>query len=116
MAEVLDSDVTTGRFTLLALADNANDAGIAWPGVALLCGKTGKGRSTVFRDLQALEQQKIITRRQRRRRNGSLTSNVYLIDRELLRLRKRPVSRAERAEIAEMEQMLLDETDPAALR
>lgn len=115
MSDVWASDVETGRFTLLALADNANDPGICWPGAALLASKTGKSRSSVFRDLKALEGDGLIERRRRRRKNGSLTSNLYIINLDLLRSRRRKTTADERAEIEEMLRILAEETDPAEL-
>lgn len=44
------------RFVLLAIADNANDQGEAWPSIALLCRKTcmsERGVQTIIRRLQA---------------------------------------------------------------
>lgn len=101
-AEVWASDVDEGRLTLLALADIANDAGICWPGTALLCGNTQKSRATVFRDLAKLEAAGLIERHERKRKNGSLTSNIYVINRKLLRDRKRPTAADERREMDEM--------------
>ena len=50
------------RLMLLALADNANDDGWCWPGVAQLVDKTMLGRSTVFRRLDVLEAAGLVER------------------------------------------------------
>jgi DNA-binding IclR family transcriptional regulator len=98
---VWESDIKPAnvRMTLLALADNANDAGMCWPGVAHLCGKTGIARSTMFRILTQLEADGLLVRDERRRPNGSRRSNEYRIDCEALRSRARVVSAAEIAEL-----------------
>ena len=50
------------RLMLLALADNANDDGWCWPGVAQLVDKTMLGRSTVIRRLDVLEAAGLVER------------------------------------------------------
>ncbi len=44
------------RLMLLALADNANDAGVCWPGIDTLAGKCAVTRSAVMRTLTRLEE------------------------------------------------------------
>lgn len=110
ISAVLDSDIgpTHKRFVLLALANNANKAGYCKPGVATLCGATGVARSTVFRILKELENDDgLLQRRKRRRRNGSQTSNAYRINVEALRARRRVVSDEETREL----ESLFDDDD-----
>lgn len=101
MGLVWESDVSAadGRIVLLALADNANDAGRCWPGTAYLAGKCCISRSTVFRLLRKLESQSLISREQRTRSNGSQTSNVYRMNLAELRCRKRTLTAEEKAEL-----------------
>ena len=88
------------RLVLLALADNANDAGFCKPGLAYLHGKTGVGRSTIIRIMKDLETEKIVQRRVRRRANGSRRSNAYRLNLELLVSRTRIVTAAEEDDLA----------------
>jgi hypothetical protein len=101
-ALVWKSDVgpANKRLVLLALADNANDAGFCHPGLAYLHGKTGVGRSTIIRIMNELETDGIVQRRDRRRSNGSRRSNAYRIDRQALASRSRTVSAAEENDLA----------------
>lgn len=112
LAEVFESDITDGRLLLLALANNANKKGICWPGSVSLASDAGMSRSTVFRSLKVLEKQNLVQRRTRKRRNGSLTSNVYVLNREAIRARKRDNADEERREQEEFLRALMDETDP----
>ena len=60
------------RFVLLALADHANDEGIAWPGIASLCRKTcmsERGVQVVLRRLEAAGWLQIETGKGRRNCN-----------------------------------------------
>jgi hypothetical protein len=45
----------TQRFVLLAIADNCDDSGFAYPGVDLLAAKSCQTQRNVLRILQALE-------------------------------------------------------------
>lgn len=101
MAEVLESTVSPSRdrFLLLALADNADESGVCWPGVARLAGKTSLSRATVFRGLDALEQGGWIQREAQTRPNGSRTSSRYRINRRQLRASRRDWDADERAEV-----------------
>lgn len=120
MAEVFESDIVEGRLLLLALANNANDYGICWPGSKSLGNSAGMSRSTVFRQIKTLERQGILLRRARKRKNGSLTSNVYVINRDMLRARKRATAEEERRELEAMLALVMEDTedpmdDPADL-
>ena len=102
---VWESDVKDGRLLLLALADNATDGGYCFPGAAHLGGKTMTSRSSVFRALKKLEAEGLIQRRNRFRENGSVRSNAYRINLDLLAQRKRVVSKEEKSEL----ELLFDE-------
>ncbi|WP_156935092.1 hypothetical protein [Pseudonocardia spinosispora] len=109
-ALVWQSDIgpVNKRMVLLALADNANDAGLCKPGIAYLVGKTGIPRSTMFRVLKALEDEELLQRRARRRENGSRRSNAYRINLELLAGRKRTITKSEEDEL----EALFDDEPP----
>lgn len=50
----------TQKLVLVALADNAQDDGKAWPGKGTLVKKTGLGRSSVYRSLEELEDKDLL--------------------------------------------------------
>lgn len=50
----------TQKLVLLALADNAQDDGKAWPGKKTIVEKTGLGQSSVYRSLEELEGKKLL--------------------------------------------------------
>jgi len=67
------------KAVLVALADNCNDEGVAWPSIQFLVNKTCMSRSTIKRHLKALSEQGYITVQERHRANGSQQSNnIYL--------------------------------------
>jgi DNA-binding MarR family transcriptional regulator len=112
MSLVLESDVrpVNKRMLLLGIADNANAKGLCKPGVEHLMGKTQIPRSTVFRLLKELEEEDgLLERRERRRKNGSRRSNAYRLNLEALAARKREVSQAEEDEL----EALFDDDEPA---
>ncbi|MFC5992902.1 helix-turn-helix domain-containing protein [Pseudonocardia hispaniensis] len=81
MSLVWDSTVPAPeRFTLLALADRADEDGRCWPSIGTLAQKCCTGESTVRRHLAALEQQRVIT--VQRRFNAS---SLYTISLDRLR-------------------------------
>lgn len=49
------------KLVLLALADCANDEGLAWPSIATLKRKTGAGERTIYRAIAAMEGQGILS-------------------------------------------------------
>jgi DNA-binding transcriptional ArsR family regulator len=108
---VWESDVTDGRLVLLALADNANDAGRCWPGIEYLAGKCQVHRSTVMRQLEKLVDSGLVVVEERRRSNGSRRSNLYRINLTALRARHR---RPTPEEVAELEGYEPDETTAEA--
>ena len=59
------------------LRDRADASGICWPGIKTIAGELGLSPRTVQRALGDLEHAGLVEKRQRRRKNGSLTSNLY---------------------------------------
>lgn len=63
MSAIWDMDFSpVEKLILLAVADWANDDGVAWPSIAKLAKKTGCGERTVQRTLRAAEKSGLITR------------------------------------------------------
>lgn len=62
---------------LLKLADQANDEGISWPSRATLAKHIGCHRMTITKKARLLEELGLLSRLERTRDNGSVTSNVY---------------------------------------
>jgi hypothetical protein len=54
------------KFLLVALADNANDLGEAWPSITAICQKTSLNRKTVIDGLDELEKRNLIEDTSRR--------------------------------------------------
>lgn len=50
----------TQKLVLVALADNAQDDGKAWPGKDTIVKKTGLGKSSVYRSLEELEDKELL--------------------------------------------------------
>ena len=70
----------TASRVLIALADFYNDEkGCAWPRLSTLAEICEISISTVTRALKRLEDLQLITRRQRKRRDGSLTSSQFFL-------------------------------------
>lgn len=59
------------------LRDRANVSGVCWPGIKTIARELGLSPRTVQRALADLERRQLIEKRNRRRSNGSLTSNLY---------------------------------------
>lgn len=59
------------------LRDRADASGVCWPGIKTIAGELGLSTRTVQRALDDLEAAGLIVKKQRRRSNGSLTSNLY---------------------------------------
>jgi hypothetical protein len=51
---------STQKLVLVALADNAQDDGKAWPGKATIVKKTGLSRSSVYRSIEQLEEANLL--------------------------------------------------------
>lgn len=80
-----DIEKPSSKFTLLALADRADDNGFCWPGIENLMVKTSQSRASVFRALKELEAAGWI-KRANRYRDGHRITNIYRID--LIKLRQ----------------------------
>ena len=66
------------RYVLLAIADNANDDGYAYPSIEKLAEKTQMSRRTVMRSLQSLEEDGWIISRKRSRNRRFSTYEIQL--------------------------------------
>ena len=64
------------KFVLVTLANFATERAEAWPGQKRLARDTGQSVRSVSDHLAALEQEGLISRCERRRKNGSRTSAV----------------------------------------
>lgn len=76
----VDGITPTEKLVLLAIADNADDDGYAWPGVETLCAKTCLKRRAVLKALGHLESTGFLERSARYRGRGTQggrTSNGY---------------------------------------
>lgn len=67
------------KLLMLAIADNANDSGVCFPSWSTLMKKTSMSRNSLAKWLGALEEKQYLFRKQRSRKNGSKTSNKFLI-------------------------------------
>lgn len=47
---------STAKFVLVALADNANDAGFCWPSISTICERTSLGKTAVIDAIRWLEE------------------------------------------------------------
>ena len=65
------------KLVLLALADQANDSGVCFPGQKSLAVKCGLSERRLRDQLAALEEGGYIERKPRRRRDGYRTSDLY---------------------------------------
>lgn len=74
------------KAVLMSLADQANDAGVCWPGVGSLCERTCLGERTVQRALRALEDAKLLYCEMGAARNGT---NRYTLQVALLKQMER---------------------------
>ena len=64
------------------LRDRADADGVCWPGIKTIAGELGLSTRTVQRALDDLEDAGLIVKKQRRRKNGSLTSNLYRLTKQ----------------------------------
>lgn len=67
------------KLVLLALADQANDAGCCWPWQSTLAGKCGISERTLQTRLASLELGGYIARERRHRSDGARTSDLYTL-------------------------------------
>jgi hypothetical protein len=70
---------TGEKFLLVAIGNSCDEAGVAYPGHELLARRTGTSRETVSRNMCRLEAVGEIARRERRRANGSRTSDWIVL-------------------------------------
>lgn len=81
MALVWDSTVPAPeRFTLLALADRADEDGVCWPSRATLARKCRTSESTIRKHLKTLEAEGVLHIQSRRIEDRHNDSNMYRID------------------------------------
>ena len=69
----------TTKLVLMALADCANHEGACWPSNDTISEKAVASATTVRRAIKQLEQLGLIVRLERKRADGSQTSNVYYL-------------------------------------
>jgi DNA-binding transcriptional ArsR family regulator len=67
------------KVVLMKLADYSNDTGVAFPSVARIALQCEMSERTVQRHLRALEANRLLTSEERRRADGSRTSNTYTL-------------------------------------
>ena len=73
-AEDLSQRETT---VYIYLRDRADASGVCWPGIKTIARELELSPRTVQRALGDLERAGLVEKRQRHRKNGSLTSNLY---------------------------------------
>ena len=64
------------------LRDRSDASGVCWPGIKTIARELGLSARTVQRALADLERRQLIEKRNRRRSNGSLTSNLYRLTKQ----------------------------------
>ncbi len=67
----------SSKGVLLALADHADNDGICWPGVRSVAEKCRMSPSTVRYHLRILRRSGLLFAEERKREDGSFTSNIY---------------------------------------
>lgn len=70
---------STQKLTLLALADRHNPDYGCFPSISKICSDTELSRSTVIRCTQYLQEAGLISKEKAQRKNGSDTSNRYIL-------------------------------------
>ena len=65
------------KMVYMYLRDRSNRQGQCWPGIKTIARELNLSRSTVKRALEDLYNAGVVEKRQRKRENGSLTSNLY---------------------------------------
>ena len=75
-----DTEVATVamKLVLVSLADQANSAGMCWPGYGFISKRTGLHRNTVIKSIQKLEKNGLLTKAHREG-NGCSKSNMYTL-------------------------------------
>ena len=80
-AWAMDVDVPPReKLMLILIASHANDEGECFPSQTTLAYRSGLSRRTVLRSLAELEERGVITRRQRRRPDGSRSSDTIRLN------------------------------------
>ncbi len=67
------------RAVYMYLKDHADSEGRCWPGIRTIAAELNLSRSTVKRALDDLCREGLVSKEQRWRENGSLSSNLYRI-------------------------------------
>lgn len=67
------------KLVLMALADHANDDGVCWPGQTRLAAKAEMTTRAVRANLDRLVKSGLVRAEERRRGNGTRTSNLYFL-------------------------------------
>jgi len=67
------------KLLMLSIADNCNDTGVAFPSWGEIMRKTSMSRGSISKWIKVLEKKRLLFRKERKRKNGSNTSNKYLI-------------------------------------
>lgn len=78
-AWALETETQTDKLLLLALADHANDEDQCYPSLNTLCELAQSKKRNTQRRLKRMLQLGIIKIRRRKKRDGSLTSNLYIL-------------------------------------
>ena len=68
------------KLTLLAIADHADDEGVAWPSRDRVAEKSSQSRATVIRKIKDLEELGLLALFQRFRKDGSQTTDEIRLD------------------------------------
>jgi len=81
MSMVFDDTSIKGneKLLMLSIADNCNDTGVSFPSWGEIMRKTSMSRGSISKWLNELENKGLLFRKERKRINGSNTSNKYLI-------------------------------------
>ena len=70
---------STQKLVLILLANHANEDDVCWPSITRLTKKAGLGRATVFRALDELERQGIVTRTERVHEKGGRSTSLFTL-------------------------------------
>lgn len=81
MITVFNDETLKGneKLLMLAIADNANDTGVCFPSWNELIRKTSMSKGSISKWFTVLEEKGLLFRKSRNRKNGSRTSNKFLI-------------------------------------
>ncbi len=67
------------KVVYIYLKDHSNKEGTCWPGIKTIAAGVSLSRSTVKRALDDLVKAGLVEKSSRRRENGGVTSNLYLV-------------------------------------